>query len=162
MLFYEKASQGYPHGGFNFFRGCVMSRFYPHSLLNARKLHLVHCKVRLRAANFVTHSWCRTQNAVTGTGHLLSSKKFSVALILLNASCENHFLSCRSPWDYAISSLTDNGLYIVRFFSIAVIITASFRATATLARLRAFFPPRSAIRSPNLRKSLSLPNGPMM
>ena len=40
--------------------------------------------------------------------------------------------------------------------------TASFRATAITARFLAFFPPRSQIRGPNRRKSLSGPCGPKM
>jgi hypothetical protein len=40
--------------------------------------------------------------------------------------------------------------------------TASFRATATTARFFAFFPPRSQIRRPNRRRSLSAPCGPRM
>src|ERR1700747_2492618 len=40
--------------------------------------------------------------------------------------------------------------------------TASFRATATVARFLAFFPPRSHSFFPNRRKSVSGPNGPRM
>ncbi len=40
--------------------------------------------------------------------------------------------------------------------------TASLRATATTARFFAFFPPRSQMRSPNRRRSLSAPCGPSM
>src|SRR6516165_6505022 len=40
--------------------------------------------------------------------------------------------------------------------------TASFRATATTARLLAFFPPRSESFNPQRRRSLSSPKGPKM
>ena len=40
--------------------------------------------------------------------------------------------------------------------------TDSFRATAMAARFLAFLPPRSQIRCPNRRKSLSFPYGPNM
>ena len=63
---------------------------------------------------------------------------------------------------YATASTPFSGRYAVRLFRTASITTANFRATATLARFFAFLPPRSAIRMPWRRRSLSFPNGPMM
>jgi len=45
-------------------------------------------------------------------------------------------------------------------FHIRCSTTASFRATATIARLRAFLPPRSEYFKPHCRNAESVPNGP--
>ena len=64
--------------------------------LDTKKLYQVHYKVRLRAATSVAHSWCQTQNAVTGTGHQLSVEKFIAMRVLLSVSCKKSLLNFSS------------------------------------------------------------------
>ena len=66
------------------------------------------------------------------------------------------------PLSYATFLLLRSGSYTSPVTHSRCNSTDSFRATAITARFLAFLPPRSQIRSPNRRKSLSLPCGPNM
>ena len=118
--------------------------------------------------------WTKTPNAVSPIATVVlhfgarQLPPFSTLRFILNTRFVPNELNCsdRAGWFSALSYATFLPLRSASYASPVTHnrckSTDSFRATAITARFLAFLPPRSQIRSPNRRKSLSLPCGPNM
>lgn len=150
---------------------CLSPRFYPHWFGPAGPLQDGVPRIGGVLLSQRRSHWTKTQNAVSpiatvvlhfGASQLppFSTLRFVPMTRLVPARLFRWYGS--PPLSYATFLLWRSGSYASPVTHNRCNSTDSFRATAITARFLAFLPPRSQIRSPNRRKSLSVPCGPNM